>query len=491
MKIAHNTRAVPAVDQGCRPADHHDPVDHHDDRSRRGHDLLARPSVAGPYDIAAGPDGALWFTNYFGGSDRADHDRRDDHEPPQLEHQSPRRHRAGRRRRDVVREHARTTRSGASLPTATSPSRPTTTRGSRRPYRVAAGPGGVTWFTGSGSNSVGWVTASGVANVFYHYGHRRTRRASPPAPTAPCGSRTSTAARSGGSTAAGDVTLLRRPDRRRAAQHHDRSRRRVVVHESRQQLDRPDHDRRRRSPTSPTRRSRARSTSSTGSDGALWFTNYGNNTIGRITTDGDRHELLRPVDLRAPTASRPGPTARSGSRTPATTRSGGSACEDPLGRVRVGAGRSCGGRCVADGPSSAVVVVPVGTAGAAGGRRAVGRDRRHARGSRWAGATRACCRRTEPCSVGGSTLRAAGEQLAVEREGSGDRRRADRRHRDRGRHVPFVRVVGRRHGAVLGAQHARASWATTRSTNSKVPVAGREPDRRRPRSRPAPATRAR
>ena len=102
----------------------------------------------------------------------------------------------------------------------------------------------------------------------------------------------------------------------------------------------------------------------TGPDGALWFTNNGNNTIGRITTAGavtnftgtastsrrpasrrarrrplvhqhrqqhdrpDHHRRRGPTSpapaSASPNASRPGPTATSGSRTGRRTRSGAS-----------------------------------------------------------------------------------------------------------------------------------------------------------------------
>ena len=60
-----------------------------------------------------------------------------------------------------------------------------------------------------------------------------------------------------------------------------------------------------------------------GPDGALWFTNYGNDSIGRITTTGTVTNYTGP-GINQPTGSPPAPTVRCGSPTTATTRSGGS-----------------------------------------------------------------------------------------------------------------------------------------------------------------------
>ena len=61
-----------------------------------------------------------------------------------------------------------------------------------------------------------------------------------------------------------------------------------------------------------------------GPDGALWFTNSGNNTIGRVTTSGVVTELRRP-DHRQPDEHRRGTgSARCGSPTTAAIRSGAS-----------------------------------------------------------------------------------------------------------------------------------------------------------------------
>ena len=58
-----------------------------------------------------------------------------------------------------------------------------------------------------------------------------------------------------------------------------------MVHQLRQQLDRPDHRPAGRSPTSRAAASYPAGITA-GPDGALWFTNDGNNSIGRITTSG-------------------------------------------------------------------------------------------------------------------------------------------------------------------------------------------------------------
>ena len=97
---------------------------------------LSWPGIAGPYDIAPGPDGALWFSNYLFELDRAGHDRRHVHQLRRREHLAPRRHRQGQRRRDVVRQHRQQHDRAASRPTGPSPT--TTTAGSR--FRTGSPP---------------------------------------------------------------------------------------------------------------------------------------------------------------------------------------------------------------------------------------------------------------------------------------------------------------------------------------------------------------
>jgi len=158
-------------------------------------------SIAAPFDITTGPDGALWFTN--GDNDSI----------------------------------GRITTAGM-ITNFTDPS-------VARPDGIAAGPDGALWFTNAGNNSIGRITTAGVITHF------------------------------------ADPTIKAPFD--------------IVA----------------------------------GSDGALWFTNYDNNTIGRITTAGAITNFTSagaPTGhgISFPTASRPVPTARCGSRTRATEPSGGS-----------------------------------------------------------------------------------------------------------------------------------------------------------------------
>jgi streptogramin lyase len=80
------------------------------------------PSIDGPQGIAVGPDGALWFTNFFSNSI------------------------------------GRMTTSGV----ATSYTDPTIDG----PLRIAAGPDGALWFTNYYGNSIGRITTSGVVTNY-------------------------------------------------------------------------------------------------------------------------------------------------------------------------------------------------------------------------------------------------------------------------------------------------------------------------------------
>ena len=97
--------------------------------ARRRHQLLGTRASTGPYDIAAGPDGALWFTNYFGSSIGRHRDRRDGHQLPEQ-------------------------------------------RGRRGPTASSAGTDGAMWFANTANSTIGRVTTDGTG-VFTSYGDPR------------------------------------------------------------------------------------------------------------------------------------------------------------------------------------------------------------------------------------------------------------------------------------------------------------------------------
>ena len=143
-------------------------------------------------------------------------------------------------------------------------------------------------------------------------------------PTATCGSPSTTPTRSGGSRPAGVVTEFTVPTAVLSAlRHRRRIGRRAVVHRERHQQDRAHHDLRaasRSSPSPPRRASRA--TSSSGPDGNLWFTEYGGNKIGRITTAGVITEFAIPTAVEPAQRHRVRPGRQlSGLRSTAATRS--------------------------------------------------------------------------------------------------------------------------------------------------------------------------
>ena len=112
------------------------------------------------------------------------------------------------------------------------------------PYGIVAGPDGALWFTNQYSNSIGRITTGGAVTNY-----------------------------TGTGISSPDGHRWRGPGRR------------AVVHQLRQA---PRSDGSRRAASSRTTRTRHQRSQgiAAGPDGALWFTNYGNNSIGRITTTG-------------------------------------------------------------------------------------------------------------------------------------------------------------------------------------------------------------
>ena len=194
-----------------------------------------------PMAITTGPDGALWFTNEGNDSDRADHHlrggdqlHRHRHRLSPVDHLRARRCPVVRQFRGQLDRQDHYRRGGLQLHRQ----RHRQSRGDH--HRARRG----LWFTNLDNNSIGRITTAGVIIQLHRCRHRLCPRRSPPGPTGRSGSR-----------------MRRQLDR---ADHHGRRG---------HQLHRHWH---RRLPTSIT----------TGPDGALWFTNYGNNSIGRITTEG-------------------------------------------------------------------------------------------------------------------------------------------------------------------------------------------------------------
>jgi len=253
----------------------------------------ASPSIDGPYDIAAGPDNAMWFTNYFGSSigrvsladgSVTNYPNNVVSRPDGIE-----------RGADGAMWFANTVSStigrvatdGTGVFTAYADPRIAT------PYRVAAGPGGVTWFTGSANQSVGWVSNGGLVNVFYS-----SSIVNPQGITAGpdgamwfanfYGSSIGRVTASGDlkfygdSTVVAPLSITAGPD-------------------GALWFTNPGNSSIGRIATDGTITNFTDSGISspidivTGSDGNLWFTNYGNNSIGRITPQGDVTDYIDPT----------------------------------------------------------------------------------------------------------------------------------------------------------------------------------------------------
>ena len=260
-----------------QPRQQLDRADHH---RGDGHQLHRRRSRL-PVGITAGPDGALWFTNQSattrsGGSP-----------PPGRSPTSPAPASTARRRSRP----GPTARCGS--PTTGNDSIGRITTGGdghqlhRRRHQTARagsrpGPDGALWFTNYGGTTRSGGSPPRDGHQLHRHRHQLPGRGSRPGPTAPCGSPTSGNDSIGRITTAGDGHQLHRRRHQHAARDHGRAGRRAVVHQRRQRLDRADHHRR------------------------------------------DGHHLHRTPASAARAGSRPGRTARCGSPTSATTRSGGS-----------------------------------------------------------------------------------------------------------------------------------------------------------------------
>ena len=112
------------------------------------------------------------------------------------------------------------------------------------PRSITAGPDGALWFTNYVNNSIGRITTAGVVTNYT-------------------------------GTGIDDPAV-----------DHRRARRGAVVHQLGRTTRSDGSPPPGWSPTTPAPASTIRTTITTGPDGALWFTNTGNNSIGRITTAG-------------------------------------------------------------------------------------------------------------------------------------------------------------------------------------------------------------
>ena len=215
-------------------------------------------SVQGPYDIATGSDGALWFSNYVDSTiGRITTDGTITNYPD-----------ATISRPDGIARGA----DGALwfANTANSSIGRITTGGTitrffdpriASPYRVAPGPDGNMWFTAGGANSVGSVTPSGFVVTYSDASIYNPQ----------------------GITAGPDGALW-------FCNFYGGSIGRVTTSGMVSHFTAPTIS----YPLSIT----------TGPDGALWFTNPGNNSIGRITTDGvvssfTNPSISSPIDIVA------------------------------------------------------------------------------------------------------------------------------------------------------------------------------------------------
>ena len=156
------------------------------------------PSIANPTSISAGPDGALWFTNYNNNSI------------------------------------GRITTSGGIVTHYTNRQ--------RRSEQHHVGPDGALWFTNHGNHTIGRITTGGVVTQY-----TATGVANPYSITAgPDGAMwfTNNGYHSIGRISTGGVVShYTNPEIAEPARHHRRTRRCVVVRQRREQLDRSDHRR--------------------------------------------------------------------------------------------------------------------------------------------------------------------------------------------------------------------------------------------------------
>ena len=295
--------------------------------------------ISVPLGIAAGPDGALWFTNSTTPSGAS---RPEGSSPATPERASARRTGSPpARTAPCGSPTTATTPSGASRREGSSPTTPERASASR--IGIAVGPDGALWFTNSGNNSIGRITTGGIVTNY-----TGTSISEPNGITAgPDGALWFTNAGNnsiGRITTGGTVTNytgtgISEPDGITAGPDGA-----LWFTNAGQQLHRAHHHGRDCHQLHRNRHRATRDGIAAGPDGALWFTNYGNDSIGRITTSGVVTNYTG-TSISQPEGIAAGPDGACGSPTPVTTRSGASPRGPSLPQQRAFSSLRMGRRC--------------------------------------------------------------------------------------------------------------------------------------------------
>ena len=279
---------------GRQPLVHrvHRQPDRPDHARRHGHRVPAPHGDSSPLGITAGPDGNLWFTEIARQPDRPDHARRHRHRVSRrLPRQRPDRHRGGAGRQSLVHRDRRQQDRPRSRPAARSPSIPSPRAGSG-PYGIAAGPDGNLWFTENArqqdrpdhaerhrspssppltaSSDPDGITAGPDGNLWFtEYPGSKIGRITP----------------------GGTVTEFPVPTRTAARRHRGGAGRQPLVHrDAAGTVGRITPGGACHRVPIPTANSGPFGVAA-GPDGNLWFTEFGGNRIGRITTGRHGHRI--------------------------------------------------------------------------------------------------------------------------------------------------------------------------------------------------------
>ena len=240
------------------------------------------PTVpAAPSEITTGPDGALWFTESGANRDRPYHDRRRLlHRVSPSRRARPRRdHGRARRGALVHRERRQQDRPDHGRRRH---HRPYDLHRGRKPGDITTGPDGALWFTESEAQHDGRDHATGPQ----HHASSSSRRDRALGIVTPAdGALWFTEAagtRSDGSPTAGAADRRVRARPASSRRDHRGARRGALVHRDRRAQDRPHHDERGDHRVPDSHPVRPAGLDRRGPDGALWFTEFFGNKIGRI-----------------------------------------------------------------------------------------------------------------------------------------------------------------------------------------------------------------